>query len=78
MHKVRNLSFVLQDVEIEVSNKDLDGKQQTELQEIAKSCRHVLDELERIIDNYRDIGTPSDTVRTRAKRIWKRLKWDVT
>lgn len=52
MHRVRNLSFVVQDVEIEVSNKDLDQKQQAELEEIAKSCRNVLRELESMIDKY--------------------------
>lgn len=66
----------MQDVEIEVSSKDLDAKLQTELQEIAKSCRNVLYELESMIDNYRDLEPTSDTKRNIAKRAWKRLKWE--
>lgn len=66
----------MQDVEIEVSSKDLDAEQQTELLEIAKSCRNVLSELESMIDNYRDLGPTSDTKRNIAKRVWRRLKWE--
>ncbi|KAJ5381577.1 uncharacterized protein N7496_004005 [Penicillium cataractarum] len=74
--EVRNLSFVVQDVEIDVSSKDLDAKQQTELEEIAKSCCNVLGELESMIHNYRDLGPIGDSKKSIAKRAWKRLKWE--
>ncbi|KAJ5906798.1 uncharacterized protein N7473_003714 [Penicillium subrubescens] len=74
--EVRNLSFVVQDVEIDVSSKELDIKQQTELQGIAKSCRTVLSELENMIDTYRDLDGTGDTKRSIARRTWRRLKWE--
>ncbi|KAJ5461616.1 uncharacterized protein N7458_003168 [Penicillium daleae] len=73
---VRNLSFVVQDVEIEVSNKDLDQKQQAELEDIAKSCRNALRELESMIDKYGDLGPTRDTRGSIVRRTWKRLKWE--
>jgi hypothetical protein len=59
-----------------VSSKELDIRQQTELQEIAKSCRNVLSELENMIDTYRDLDGTGDTKRSIARRTWKRLKWE--
>lgn len=65
--------FVVQDVEIEGSSKELDIKQQTELQEIAESCRNVLNELENRIDTYKDLDGTGDTKTTIMRRTWKRL-----
>lgn len=74
--RVRNLSLVVQDVEIDISNRELDDQQQKELHNVAESCRDVLSELENIVDNYRDLGTVANTKRSLAKHTWKRLKWE--
>ncbi|KAL2014315.1 hypothetical protein VTN00DRAFT_1840 [Thermoascus crustaceus] len=74
--EVRNLSFVVQDVEIDLSSKELSSQQKTELQEIAQSCRNVLTEIERTVDSYRELKTNHDMRRNTVKRVWKRLKWE--
>lgn len=75
-NRVRNLSVVVQDVEIDLSSKELSSQQQTELQDIAESCRNVLTEIEKTIDSYRELEASPGTRRNIVKRAWKRLKWE--
>jgi hypothetical protein len=45
------------------------------LEVIDKGCRNVLDELERILDKYSELGSEYASVGKRIKRGWKRLNW---
>lgn len=45
--RFRDLSFVVQDVEIDLSGKELSSQQDTELQGITKNCRNVLTDVEK-------------------------------
>jgi hypothetical protein len=78
LNRVKNLSLVVQDVEIDLSGKKLNGRQQTELQEIASSCRNILCDLKNIIDDYSDVDVTDENVMKGriVKRAWKRLKWE--
>ena len=45
------------------------------MEDIDKGCQNVLDELQRILDNYTELNSESGSVGKRIKRVWKRLKW---
>lgn len=61
----------MNDVKIDLSNTALSSKQETELQEIAASCRNVLAGIEKPIERYSAINAPHS-----FKRVWKCLKWE--
>ncbi|KFZ02648.1 hypothetical protein V500_00038 [Pseudogymnoascus sp. VKM F-4518 (FW-2643)] len=74
--EVRSLSIVLQDVEDRLSGPDLDDQQEKELRDITNSCGDVLSELKKTLDKYSELKSGYAGAGTRAKRIWKRLKWE--
>src|ERR1700712_1441105 len=76
MDRVRSLSIVLQDVEIVLSDRKLDNKQEAELKEIANCCKNVLNELEFTLDEYDELKSSHGSVGKRMKRVWKRLEWE--
>jgi len=67
---------VLQDVEVVLSEPDLDTQQKNELREIANGRLNVLEELEKTLDKYGELKSDSKRVGSRVKRVWKRLKWE--
>ncbi|RHZ64367.1 hypothetical protein CDV55_104908 [Aspergillus turcosus] len=69
--EVRNLTIVMNDVQIDLSSNSLSDEQEKELQEIASSCRNVLAGIEKTIERYSAINAPHS-----FKRVWKRLKWE--
>jgi hypothetical protein len=67
---------VLQDVRDRLSGPDLDEKQGKELRDITNSCFDVLSELKKTLDKYSELKSGYAGAGSRAKRIWKRLKWE--
>jgi len=76
IHRVRSLSIVIQDVDVVLSECEPDAQQNADLQEIAGSCHNVLIDLEKILDEYGELGSHSGDLGKRVKRAWKRLKWE--
>ncbi|KAJ5363355.1 hypothetical protein N7541_004199 [Penicillium brevicompactum] len=76
--EVRSLSFVVQDVEIDLSSKSLTEEQRDELESVVSSCQAVLFDLEKTLDSFKELATADHTKRSIAKRAWKRLKWEPT
>lgn len=74
--RVRSLSIVLQDVEDRLSGPDLDELQEKELRDITNGCCDVLNELKKTLDKYSELKSGHSGAGSRAKRIWKRLKWE--
>lgn len=74
-NRVRTLSHVLEDADVALSNRELDNEQKSELDEIDKGCRNVLNELQRIIDKNIELSSEGGDVGKRMKRVWKRLNW---
>ncbi|KAE8331625.1 hypothetical protein BDV39DRAFT_189592 [Aspergillus sergii] len=74
--EVRNLSFILQDVEVDFSGKELSDNQKSELRAITDSCRCVCDEIYEKINIYRVLESDHSTGLRRVVRVWKRLKWE--
>ena len=56
--------------------RELHNEQKAELKEIANGCRNVLNELEHTLSEYDELKSGSGSASTRAKRVWKRLKWE--
>jgi len=76
LNRVRSLTIILQDVEIVLSERELTGQQSADLRDIADGCRNVLNELEKLLDKYRELGSGPESVGKRVKKVWKRLKWE--
>lgn len=72
INRVRNLSIVVNDAKIDLSSTALSSEQETELEEIAASCRNVLTGIEKTIERYSAINAPHGSY----KRAWKRLRWE--
>ncbi|KUJ21851.1 uncharacterized protein LY89DRAFT_729351, partial [Mollisia scopiformis] len=74
--EVRSLSIVLQDIDVNLSNHQINNQQETHLQEVSSSCRNVLNELEKTARKYQELECKGGSWSTKAKRVWKRLNWE--
>lgn len=79
--RVRNLSIVLEDVNIVSPQRDLTDKQKKELCSITGACHDVLSTLNKTLDNYQDLGSNSQNGNSKsfgfkARKTWKRFKWE--
>jgi len=54
----------------------LDEKQKGDLDNIDKSCRDVLEDMQRILDKNSEVPSTDKGVGRRIRRVWKRFKWD--
>jgi hypothetical protein len=74
--RLRSLHIVLADIEVVLPGQELSDHQKVELQQIADNCRTVLEELEKTLAKYEEVGAASRSISKKAKRVWKRLKWE--
>jgi hypothetical protein len=74
--RLRSLHIILQDIEVALPGRELTDQQKAELHDIADSCRSVLKELEKTLVKYEQVGVASDRISNKAKRVWRRLKWE--
>src|SRR2546429_3955635 len=74
--RVRSLSIVLLDVEVVLSERELNREQRSALKDIIDGCRNVLDKLEKTLDKYGELKLNPKTVSKNMKRVWKRLRWE--
>jgi Cdc6-like AAA superfamily ATPase len=63
-------------VEVVLSDRELRNEQESELKQIADSCRNVLSQLEHTLDEYDELKSGHGNVSKRVKRVWTRLKWE--
>jgi hypothetical protein len=79
-NRVKSLSSVLRDIEDFLDEREPTSQQKTELQDIAKGCRNVLDELKETLERYKELDSNSNpnpkTFARNARRVFKRLKWE--
>jgi hypothetical protein len=76
--RLRSLHIVLEDIEVILPGRELTDQQKVELHDIADGCRNVLKELEKTLVKYEQVGVASsDRISIRAKRVWKKLNWDL-
>jgi peptidoglycan hydrolase CwlO-like protein len=74
--RVRSLSIIIQDVDVVLPQRDITDKQKVELSSITQACRNVLSELEQKINKYQELDSSADNLKSKTRRVWKRLKWD--
>ncbi|KAJ6051209.1 hypothetical protein N7499_010572 [Penicillium canescens] len=74
--EVRSLSHVLHDCEVDLSIEELSDKQKKNLLEIEESCYSVLLEIEKTIARYSQLEDNQNSKIDKAKRVWRRLKWE--
>jgi hypothetical protein len=73
---VKTLSNVLRDVHDVQSQRDLTGPQLHSLDQVARECRHVLDDLNTTLDKYQDLDSGTKGIGGKSRKVWKRLQWD--
>ncbi|KAL7929068.1 ankyrin repeat-containing domain protein [Trichoderma chlorosporum] len=72
---VRGFSIVLQDVEASYAEFS-SAQSQAEYQDVLTSCKHLLEQLKKTLDEYSGVAKGCNTGKTAIKRVWKRLKWE--
>lgn len=72
---VRGFSIVLQDVEANYT--DLNLEQTQEYQDVVTSCKHLLEQLKKSLEEYSGVAEAGKAGKKASiKRVWKRLKWE--
>lgn len=72
--RVRSLSIVLQDLEVQLSSYELDTRQMADLAQLHTTSEEVLHDLEAKVAKYQDIECSGKSLRKSAIRTWKRLR----
>lgn len=75
-NRVRSLSIVLHDANIDLSDSELNNEQKEDLGKILDSCRNVLADLERILDKYSELESGSWNSGKKLNKVWKSFKWN--
>ena len=76
MDRVRSLSIVLLDVDVDLSQLEPGSQEKQELEDIRASCWNVLAELEKTLDKYVELESKPKSVGKKVRKAWKRLKWE--
>lgn len=75
--RVKSLSNILRDVEDIFPERSLTDEQKDSLQKILEGSNGVLLELNRILDNYSELGNKSPkNLGTKSRRFWKKLTFE--
>lgn len=76
-HRVRSLSIVLQEIDVESSHLKLDNEQRTDIQRIVISCRDILIDLVELVDSDGEPGSYfGDVSKKKLKQAEKRVTWE--
>ncbi|ATY64386.1 ankyrin repeat-containing domain [Cordyceps militaris] len=73
--QVRNLSIVLQDLEISASDSNLADTDLQELRQIAGGCHDVLLELSELVEKNLSLQEKAPGSKNIAKRAWAKVNW---
>jgi len=73
---VKSLSNTLRDIEDLLQERDLTDWQNSDLKDIAESCRDVLIDLEKALGRYHNLDASSKSCRGKPRRVWARLTWE--
>ncbi|KAJ5637543.1 hypothetical protein N7490_007422 [Penicillium lividum] len=74
--EVRSLDIVLQDIEVGVSDQELEENHRRNLVETLKNCEQVLLDVEKMITKYKLLDDEKLHVRHKAIRSWRKFTWD--
>lgn len=74
--RVAGLHLILDDVAQNLSGRQLSEKQRSELSTLREGPRIVLEELGFVLENFSGLGKEQPTIRAKARKAWKQLRWD--
>ena len=67
---------MLRDIDDILPERDLTGQQQTELGDIIKRCRSVLEGLDKLLNKFKELDISAKGSDGKPRRVWERFKWD--
>ena len=76
LYRVRALTIILQDVDVQLPGYDIDDRQRKQLGEISHGCGTLLDELQDVIGKYKVVEYCGTSIHKKARSIWKRVTWE--
>lgn len=74
--RVTSLSNTLRNLDDLLQSGYLEDQQQSELNDNAKACSSVLQDLDAVLDKYRILLDEGSKLRTRVQITWKRLQFE--
>lgn len=75
-YRVRGLTIILQDVDVQLPAYDIDDRQRKQLGEISHSCGTLLNELQDAIAKYKVVEYCGTSIHKKARSVWKRIAWE--
>src|SRR5436853_6168156 len=75
-NSVKLLSNALRDVDDILPERDLTSEQQKNLEEIARGCNDVVDQLREKLKKNQELDSKAKGMSGKPRKIWKRLQWD--
>ena len=76
LKSVKVLSNVLRDVDDVLPERDISSEQKKNLEEIARGCHDVLDQLRKRLEKNQGLDSKAKGMSGRSRRMWKRFQWD--
>ena len=76
LNSVKTLSTVVRDVDDVLLQRDLPSQQKKDLDEIARGCQEVLNQLKEKLDRNKELDSKVKGMSGKSRRVWKRFQWD--
>ena len=73
---VKVLSNVIRDIDDVLPQRDLSSQQKKDLDEIARGCHDVLNQLKEKLDKNQELDSKVKGISGKSRRVWKRFQWD--
>ena len=70
------MSTVLRDIDDVLPERDLTSQQQTELSDIIRRCSSVLEDVDKMLDKFKELDNSVRISGKEPRRAWKRFRWD--
>ena len=72
------LTNVIRDVDDILPRRELTGQQKKDLDEIARGCHDVLNQLKDKLEKSQELDSKAKGISGKLRRMWKRFQWDQT
>ncbi len=77
---MKSLSIILDDVNLILTQRDLNNEQKKRFRSIIEGCHNVLNTLREMLEKYQELGSDPrsydpEGLRKQIQRGWKRVKW---
>jgi hypothetical protein len=73
---LKGLSHVLEDIEDVLSEEELDPRRDDNMRGILTACHSLFNDIALFVDKNSVVESKQSTTSSKARRVWKRLKWD--